>query len=61
MRGVFFAVAALALAGCLNWQAGYDNAAQSDCRDLIDADERRVCLDQVERNSGEHRAENRGG
>jgi hypothetical protein len=49
----------LALSGCFNFQETYNNAARSDCRDAVNADERRACLDSVERNASEKRAEQR--
>jgi hypothetical protein len=51
--------AACGLAGCLDWQGTYDSAARRDCRDLLDAHDRRNCLTEVERNSSERRAERR--
>jgi hypothetical protein len=53
------ALALLGLSGCMNWQATYDNAARSDCRERIDSAERRACLDRVEENSRQHRADQR--
>lgn len=60
IRPALLGLAVLGLAGCLNWQASYDNAARGDCRDYLDADERRACLDRVEQNARERRAEQRG-
>lgn len=51
----------LALCGCLNWQEGYNNAARSDCRQNVNADERRACLERVEDSAADHRAAQRGG
>lgn len=59
MRIVLLAIATAGLAGCLDWQATYDSAARRDCRNLLDADERRNCLTEVERNSTERRADRR--
>ena len=59
MRIVLLAIATSGLAGCLDWQATYDSAARRDCRNLLDADDRRNCLTEVERNSTERRAERR--
>lgn len=50
----------LALAGCLNWQGTYDEAARSQCRSSPDASERRACLDRVQDNSRDKHAEHRG-
>ena len=52
------ALSGCALAGCVT-QTTYDNAARNECRKSIDADERRACLNGVEQNSYERRAENR--
>jgi len=52
-------LALLWLSGCINWQAGYDNAARTDCREQVDSGERRACLDRVEENSRQHRADRR--
>lgn len=48
------------LAGCLDWQAAYDEAARDDCRALPGASDRRACLDGVAENSREKRAARRG-
>lgn len=51
---------ALALSGCLNWQAGYDNAARHECFSEPDDATRRACLDRAEANARQQRAEQRG-
>jgi hypothetical protein len=54
------ALAFLSLAACqLNWQETYNNAARNDCRQVVDADARRACLDRVEDNASARRAEGR--
>lgn len=60
MRAAFIGFAlALTLAGCINWQAGYDNAARNQCyREPGDRD-RRDCLDRADANAQEKRAERR--
>ena len=49
----------LALSGCLNFQETYNSAARSECREVVNTDDRRSCLDSVERNASEKRAEER--
>ncbi len=49
-------LALLWLAGCINWQAAYDNAARSNCDEVISAEDRQACLAQVERDASERRA-----
>ncbi|MDP3740406.1 MAG: hypothetical protein Q8R02_23670 [Hyphomonadaceae bacterium] len=58
-RLALIAFAALALSGCINWQGGYDQAARNECGRLASPDERRACLDAVERNASEKRADRR--
>lgn len=55
IRLSLLALGSLALAGCFNWQESYDSAARQDCRNIVNADERQACLNQVERNASEHR------
>jgi hypothetical protein len=59
IRPALLALAALNLSGCINWQGGYDQAARTECGRLANPDERRACLDAVERNASERRAERR--
>lgn len=49
-------LSALGLSGCVNWQSGYDHSARTECGALTSPDERRACLDAVERNASEKRA-----
>jgi hypothetical protein len=58
-RLAFLALAAFALSGCIDWQSGYDHSARTDCGALTSPDERRACLDAVEKNASEKRAERR--
>jgi hypothetical protein len=51
--------AALLLAGCLNLQAEYDNAARERCNDITNQFDRERCLDGVEENSRARRDERR--
>lgn len=50
---------ALLLAGCVNWQSGYDNAAWNACMRNPDDGQRRACLDAAEANAREKRAPHR--
>jgi len=59
MRAILVAGVALALSGCLNWQESYNVAARADCMKLPDVSERQACLNAVERNASEKRAEKR--
>lgn len=54
---LLLAAACLALSACadLNWQETYNNAARADCRENVDADTRRACLDKVEANASAKR------
>lgn len=56
IRYALLALACLAPAGCLNWQAAYDNAARRDCTAIVDATDRQDCLTSVERNASDRRA-----
>jgi len=51
--------ALLCLAGCINWQATYDNIARRECDDVISAEDRQACIAKAERNASERRAEQR--
>jgi len=51
----------LALPGCLNWQGSYDSLARRECQQIVDQDDRRACLNQVEENASRRRAEKRAG
>jgi hypothetical protein len=57
--GLVVIAALAALAGCINWQESYNSAARDECRKAISSDDRRACLDSVERNASEKRAEQR--
>ena len=59
IRAMLIAISALALSGCLNWQEGYNSLARADCRKLPDDSDRRACLNSVERNASEKRAQQR--
>jgi hypothetical protein len=60
LRTCLLAPPALAtLTGCLNWQASYDELARNHCRALPDASDRSACLDQVEANARQKRADRR--
>jgi hypothetical protein len=59
MRSALLGLLALALSSCINWQAGYDEAARRECRSEIDNGERRACLDRTEENASRQRAERR--
>jgi hypothetical protein len=50
------ALLALPLAGCLNWQGTYDEAARRECRSYPGDGDRRACLDRADDNSHERRA-----
>jgi hypothetical protein len=54
-----FAGLAASTSGCLNWQESYNVAARADCMKLPDVGERQACLNAVERNASEKRAEQR--
>jgi len=56
IRLAAMSLALLWLAGCINWQAAYDNAARSNCDEVISAEDRQACLAQVERDASERRA-----
>ncbi|CAN0484789.1 unnamed protein product [Phaeothamnion confervicola] len=58
-RLAFLAFAAAMLSGCINWQGGYDHSARQECGNLTGPDERRACLDAVEKNASEKRADRR--
>jgi len=51
--------AAAPLSGCLNLQAGYDNAARAQCREITNQHDRQACFDRVDDNSSERRAAQR--
>lgn len=59
MRILTLAVAAATLGGCLDWQGTYTAAARDQCRDIINADERRDCMRWVAENDTARRAEHR--
>ncbi len=52
-------LAAMTLAGCLNWQGSYDAAARRECQQMRNENDRRACLSQVEDNATQKRAEHR--
>ena len=53
IRFTFAALTCLAMSGCLNWQATYDDAARRDCNGLIEDNARRDCLAAVAQNASE--------
>ncbi|MEZ6029845.1 MAG: hypothetical protein R3C46_08840 [Hyphomonadaceae bacterium] len=59
IRIVMLASAFACCSGCFSWQETYDSAARSDCRDIVNPEERQDCLTHVERNSAERRADRR--
>lgn len=61
MIRVSLLLAATLLSGCLNLQAGYDNAARAQCRGVDNQGDRQACLNKVDDNSRERRAEQRKG
>lgn len=52
---------AMAVSGCINWQAGYDNAARTECQSDPDDGARRACLDRVDANARAQREAARHG
>lgn len=59
MRILALALVAASLGGCLDWQGSYTAAARDQCRDIINADERRECMRWVAENDTAKRAERR--
>lgn len=57
MRIFALALAAASLGGCLDWQGSYTAAARDQCRDIINADERRECMRWVAENDTARRME----
>ncbi len=57
IRLAAISLALLCLAGCIDWQATYDNAARRECDDVISAEDRQACIANAERNASERRAE----
>ena len=59
IRLAAMSTALLCLAGCIDWQATYDNIARRECDDVISAEDRQACIAKAERNASERRAEQR--
>jgi hypothetical protein len=59
MRTTLIVMLALASSACINWQGGYDYSARKECGAVVNADERRACLDAVEHNASSRRADRR--
>ncbi len=60
-RWMVLAVLVGSLGGCLNWQGSYDETARRQCRERINYEDRRACLERVDENSWQKRAERRTG
>lgn len=61
MRIAAIIVLAALTASCIDLQSSYTAEARDQCRDIINADERRECLRSVEDNDYDQRAERRRG
>lgn len=60
MRALAVAVSSTMLsAGCIDLQGSYTASARKECREIINSDERRACLNRVEENDYARRAERR--
>jgi hypothetical protein len=59
VKAILLVAAVLSLGGCINWQANYDYTARRQCSADPDDKSRRACLDRVEANARDQRAEQR--
>lgn len=59
MRIALALLALTGLSGCINMQAAYDNAAWQECMRNPNDSGRRACVDRVQENGREKRADQR--